>query len=708
MSELPQEEQSANFDDLEEQLAQIGFEQLFDLEELQRIQDLFSSATGVASIITQVDGTPITSPSNFCSLCNDVIRKTEKGCANCFKSDALIGRYHPEGPIIQPCLSGGLWDAGASITVGGRHAANWLIGQVRNESQDEAAMLAYADEIGADREVFRKAFREVPVMSKDRFDSIANALFTWANQLSETAFQNIRLERIMAERERVERRLKEVERRQREELEGLVRQRTAELEASNEHLSEMKEAAEAANRAKSVFLANMSHELRTPLNAVLGYAEILKERESDPEKKHFLHSIETGGDALLGLIDDILDLSKIETGKLEMRFSPVSIGQLFENLEVIFRQRVEKKGLVLFMEVDDSVPDSLLLDETRFRQVMINLIGNSVKFTEAGHIRVTCSAVNNSTSQVSLQIEVEDTGIGIPEEEQERIFNPFEQVMHQKKNEYGGTGLGLAITQRIIHMLGGVISVSSVVGEGALMHVDLPEVEVAEFSGVESVVEQGLTSTTFLSAKVLIADDIDYNRDMMGVFLRDRGLELLYANDGIEAVEMTKSHHPDLILMDMKMPGLTGLEATEAICEAMGEAAPPIIAVTASALKQDEEVISRLCDGYLRKPLSRSLLLKEMSRFLPVEEPPPTEPMEREGESVIPLPKADLEMLFELALDGNLREVRECCQRFASEQPRSKMFCEEVGQLAQEYRDSTLITHLRGYLSGEGGGIDNE
>ncbi|MBU1611044.1 MAG: PAS domain S-box protein [Proteobacteria bacterium] len=186
---------------------------IFDLKELQQIQDSFAVATGVASIITQPDGVPITTPSNFTRLCNDIIRKTGKGCANCYKSDALLGRYNPEGPVLQPCLSGGLWDAGASITVGGHHVGNWLIGQVRNETQDEASMLSYADDIGADRKDFLAALAEVPSMSVDQFRNVANALFLLANQLSDKAYQNLQLKQTIKQREQAELELKASEQR---------------------------------------------------------------------------------------------------------------------------------------------------------------------------------------------------------------------------------------------------------------------------------------------------------------------------------------------------------------------------------------------------------------------------------------------------------------------------------------------------------------
>ena len=192
-----------------EDSAGIALEELFNLDDIQLLQDEFARATGVASIITLPDGTPITAPSSFCRLCSDIIRKTEKGCANCYKSDAVIGRLHLQGPTIQPCMSGGLWDAGAGIAVGGRHIANWLIGQVRDSTQTEEKMRAYAREIGADEASVVEAFREVPAMSREQFERVAQVLFTLANQLSATAYQNVQQARFITEHKQTEEALRE-------------------------------------------------------------------------------------------------------------------------------------------------------------------------------------------------------------------------------------------------------------------------------------------------------------------------------------------------------------------------------------------------------------------------------------------------------------------------------------------------------------------
>ncbi len=358
------------------------------------------------------------------------------------------------------------------------------------------------------------------------------------------------------------------------------------------------------------------------MNAVLGFAEILKRKETDPTKSQYVNNIHESGKALLSLINDILDLSKIEAGKLDLHYSALSVASFVEELQVIFEQKIADKGLDFQIEIDEQAPPALILDEIRLRQVLLNLLSNAVKFTDAGHIRLGVTSGWCDTeihSRVDLVFEVEDTGIGISTDAQQKIFDPFEQTKGQKTVSFGGTGLGLTISQRLVEMMGGEISVESEVGRGSTFRVTLPEVEVAVMEASDKIGEAGLNADLirFESAKILITDDIDYNREILGVYLEKWPFTIYEARNGQEAIEQARHHSPDLILLDMKMPVMDGYQAADIIKQDEQLKAIPVIAVTASALKQDEENISRLCDGYLRKPVSKNDLIEQLMRFLP-------------------------------------------------------------------------------------------
>ena len=390
-------------------------------------------------------------------------------------------------------------------------------------------------------------------------------------------------------------------------------------------LEKEREKAEAANKAKSIFLANMSHEIRTPMNAILGFTEILKGMEEDQKKAHYIENIHTSGKALLNLINDILDLSKIEAGKVELQHSATSITSLFKEMQTIFNQKIAGKGLEFIVEASEEIPVSLIIDETRLRQVLINLIGNAIKFTDTGHIRLSafCKKTNIHTpSLFDLTLEVEDTGLGIPEDQQDKIFRAFEQTNGQKAAQFGGTGLGLAISSRLLEMMGGQLSVKSSPGRGATFRIVLNATEVSFIKALEEKEEKLLDfeTITFEPASILIVDDIDYNREMLRVFLEPYSFKLIEAQNGKEALNQADKHHPDLILLDMKMPVMDGYEASEILSNDEELKDIPVIAVTAFAFKQDEEIIFKLCDGYLRKPVTRAQLIRELTKYLPHEQ----------------------------------------------------------------------------------------
>ncbi len=386
-----------------------------------------------------------------------------------------------------------------------------------------------------------------------------------------------------------------------------------------EELKIAKDAAVAANRAKSEFLANMSHEIRTPMNAIFGFTELLENHIKDEQQKKYLAAVMSSGKTLLSLINDILDLSKIEAGKLEFEYNDVDPRSLINDIQNIFSIKIRDKDLDFHTEVDLSVPESLILDEVRLRQILFNLVGNAVKFTDTGYIKlaVTCRYTDNAQSIADIIFSVQDTGIGITEDQKELIFESFKQQAGQSSARYGGTGLGLSITRRLVEMMNGEISVKSEPGKGSMFYVMLKDVRISsleEMTGTRS----GNDIVRFEKGLVLVADDLEINRDLLKGLLKFSDIRIIEAENGKEAVNLARLYHPDMILMDMKMPVMDGYEATQILKSDEFMKSIPVIAVTASVMVEDEYRVQKSgCEGFLRKPFSMSDLFKEMMRFLP-------------------------------------------------------------------------------------------
>ena len=445
-----------------------------------------------------------------------------------------------------------------------------------------------------------------------------------------------------------------------------------ELEAKNTELAESKSAAERANAAKSEFLANMSHEIRTPMNAILGFSELLRAQMAASKDRNYLDAISSSGRTLLALINDILDLSKIEAGKMDLQYEPVSVARVVEELERLFSIKAGEKGLQLLTEIDPGLPRGLMLDEVRLRQLLFNVVGNAIKFTEKGHVKIRVRAeyadaqaeTEPDETRVNLVLEIEDTGIGIPKDQLDGIFGAFSQVAGQSTRKFGGTGLGLTITKRLTEMMGGVIAVESQQGHGSTFRFTFPNVAITELSGADAVETGGDGDfTQFAPATILAADDVELNRALLSGYFEGTGHKVILATNGREAVELAEQHRPDVVLMDMRMPEMDGYEATRRIRETAGLQQTPVIAVTASSFRDEEARARKVCDGFIRKPFNRAELIAELKRFLR----PATvsEPQSRaaatpaETDVALPAPVSDAALARRPAIIAKLRQELE-------------------------------------------------
>jgi len=413
-------------------------------------------------------------------------------------------------------------------------------------------------------------------------------------------------------RDITERRIAENElKKHRDHLDSMVNNRTLAMKKAIEK-------AEEANKAKTEFLANMNHEIRTPLNVITGFSSILKENlKDDKESVDAIDNINKACSNLTELIGDILDISKIEAGKMELDPDFINVHDIFNEVLKAYEPLAKKKELSFKVNVSENVPKMLKLDGTRLRQIVYNLVGNAFKFTETGQIKVSLLAsLSNEKGKVDLTVSVKDTGIGIPNDQQAKMFEPFVQQDGQSTRKYGGTGLGLALCRKLTDMMGGAISVESEYGKGSVFFVFLKNVET---SLNEKVVVEDIDNSVpivFSGQKVLMAEDNYLNREVIKKFLESSDLEIFEVSNGRDAVSVTKNIKPDIILMDILMPELDGLAASKIIKNHSELAHVPIIAVSALADKKEVEKILNVCDAIVEKPVKKEVLLKTIHRML--------------------------------------------------------------------------------------------
>jgi polar amino acid transport system substrate-binding protein/two-component system sensor histidine kinase EvgS len=378
--------------------------------------------------------------------------------------------------------------------------------------------------------------------------------------------------------------------------------------------------AQEATKSKSEFLANMSHEIRTPMNSIIGFSDLLAKTIKDPIQKDYLNSIQTGGHALMAIINDILDLSKIEAGKFQIEKQAINIKNLSKEIQTIFEVKINQKNLSFIVDINKNLPEVLILDSVRLRQVLINLIGNAIKFTTIGTItyKIDFKYKDDKKNSLDLIITIKDTGRGIPKELHKKIFDAFEQTSNDDATVHTGTGLGLAICSKLVKLMDGDIKLESEVQKGSDFIITLYDVEVGTTIQEEEEIFD-IPDVEFENATILVVDDIAENRKLVNATLAKNNFTLLEAKNGQEALDIVKNHKEniDLILMDLRMPIMNGYEATIKIKELDTKHSIAIIAFTASVMNKDiEQINAHKFDGYIRKPVIHNELISILMQHL--------------------------------------------------------------------------------------------
>ncbi len=471
----------------------------------------------------------------------------------------------------------------------------------------------------------------------------------------------------------------------------------SELKRSENELKRAWEEAEKANSAKSVFLANMSHEIRTPINAIIGFTELLGRELSDNRLENYVSSIKSSSKTLLSLIEDILDLSKIEAGKLTLKSEPVNIRAMVEEVRHMFWLKLKEKKIDFIITVSSTVPKVIYTDELRMHQILINLVNNAVKFTEKGKVELTIQVIRQINRGkkifVDLEIRVSDTGIGIAEEFQDQIFEVFKQQDEQDSRKYGGTGLGLAITRRIINLMKGEITLKSEINKGSTFVVKLPVIPAGELepSAVKPQPAIKPNRIFFRDASILIADDVETNRALLRGVLKGENLIIIEASDGEEAMQCIRKEKIDIVLLDLNMPKASGFVVAEYIKNTPEYRHIPIIAISATKISPAEVKRAGYFDLFLAKPLNMRDLQQQIAKYIPSYEPESKRKKSPETIKTIPIVGTQVEGIENFGTELDKLAVGLTSVRESSSFKEIKEYAGELTEFSRNFGISILL-----------------